>query len=66
MNLLEQYIKEIHSEVPYEAEWMSKFPDKKFVKVDVTTDCYGRLKRAKHIFDTKEWARYKTQGYWMA
>ena len=64
--LLEQYIKEIHSEKPYTADWTSEFPDREFIEVDVTTNCYGTLKRSKEIFTTIEWDYYKNQGYWMA
>lgn len=60
MNLLEQYIEEVHSEEPL------KYPDREFVKVDVTTNCYGIKKRDTYIFNTFEWEKYKSQGYWMA
>ena len=66
MNLLEQYIVEIHSEKPYSAGWTKEFPDKAFVEVDVTTTCYGHQKRSTEIFDTDEWPVIKKQGYWMA
>lgn len=65
MNLLEQYIKEVHSVTPYEADWTKEFPDSEFIEVDVTTNCYGSIKRSKHIFNTNEWEQYKSQGYWM-
>lgn len=66
MNLLEQYIQEIHSEKPYLAEWTTEFPDITFVEVDVTTECYGSVKRDTHVFNAVEWAKYKAQGFWMA
>lgn len=65
MNLLEQYIEEIHEEKPCEAEWTKTFPDKEFVHVDITTNCYGNKKRDQHIFSTDNWEIYKTQGYFM-
>lgn len=66
MNLLEQYIEEIHSVEPYNAEWTKQFPKTRFVEVDVTTNCYGNTKRKKHVFQTEEWEKFKKQGYWMA
>lgn len=66
MNLLEQYIQEVHSEKPYSADWTNEFPEREFVEVEVTTNCYGREKRETHIFNTVEWSKYKSQGYWMA
>lgn len=66
MNLLEQYIVEIHSVEPYEAEWTKRFPKVKFVEADVTTNCYGRKDRQRHVFNTEEWEKFKEQGYWMA
>ena len=65
MNLLEQYIVEVHSEKPYSDEWVKKFPGKEFVEVEVTTDCYGRTKRDTHVFDVNDWKKYQEQGYWM-
>lgn len=64
MNLLEQYIVEIHSVEPYEAEWTKEFPDREFLKVDLTTNCYGSQKRDEHIFNTVEWETIKEQGYY--
>jgi hypothetical protein len=65
MNLLEQYIVEIYTVEPYEAEWTSKFPDRKFVKVNMKTTCYGRDQRQDHVFNTEEWSKIKEQGYYM-
>ena len=66
MNMLEQYIKEVHSVKPYEADWTKEFPGVYFVEVDVTTNCYGCIERTQRVFDTAEWAKYQEQGYWMA
>lgn len=65
MNLLEQYIKEIHSEKPHEEEWTKEFKGKQFVEVEVTTNCYGSLTTEKRVFEVAEWAIIKEQGYWM-
>jgi len=64
MNILEQYIIEIHSIKPYIKEWTEKF-DKDFVIVDITTSCYGNKKRDKHVFNVDEWEKIKEQGYYM-
>lgn len=65
MNLLEQYIVEIHSVEPCNAEWTKEF-NKDFWKVVLTTECYGRMKTSDHVFDTEEWKKIKEQGYYMA
>ena len=64
MNLLEVYIVEIHSEKPYTEGWTKKF-DKEFVEVDVTTNCYGSVKRNTTIWTTEELKKYKEDGYYM-
>ena len=43
MNLLEIYLKEIHEEKPYNSEWCRKFPDREFVEVTATWECYGKV-----------------------
>jgi hypothetical protein len=65
MNMLEIYIEEVHSEKPYIAEWTKEFPEREFVLVEVSTNCYGSKKRETHIWSTKEWAKYQEQGYYM-
>ena len=65
MNVLEHYIKSIDSEEPYTAEWTKDFPDKKFVKVVLTVDCYGITTVDTHVFNTVEWDKIKEQGYYM-
>lgn len=66
MNILEHYIKEIHSVEPYEESWTKDFPQKKFVKVDFTHDCHGSVRRTTVVFDTDEWEEVRKQGYFMA
>lgn len=63
MNLLEQYIVEVHSVEPYTEDWTKSY-DKDFVKVDITTDCYGAKKRGIKICDTTEWEQIQKQGYY--
>lgn len=65
MNLLEQYIEEIHSVKPHTADWTKKF-NKEFVEVEITTNCYGVTETKKRIFDTDEWEQVKFKGYFMA
>lgn len=61
MNLIEHYIKEVHSEEIIAEDWGS------FVQVEVTINCYGRIERVKTSFSTiKEWEKAKKQGYYMA
>lgn len=64
MNLLENYIVEIHSVTPYIAEWTEEF-NRDFVEVDITTDCYGIKKREICVFDSISWGEIKEQGYYM-
>lgn len=66
MNLLEHYIKEIHNVESYEVSWTKELAHKKFVKVDMTHNCWGDLKRETQIFDTNQWEQIKEQGYFMA
>lgn len=67
MNLLENYITEIHSVEPYEEEWTKEkeFEGVEFVIVDITTNCYGREKRIEEIFRKDYWEEVKTKGYFM-
>lgn len=66
MNLLEHYIREVHSVEEYKEEWTKEFPDIEFVKVDVTYDCYGRTERKTHVWNKAQWNAIKTQKYFMA
>ncbi|QIW88751.1 hypothetical protein P59_154 [Bacillus phage P59] len=65
MNLLENYIVEVHSVGPCTAEWVKEFPDRELLEVDVTTNCYGRENRHTHVWSTTEWEKIKEQGYYM-
>ncbi len=66
MNILENYIKEIHSVKPYTEDWTKDFPDREFVEVDITVNCYGCIERKRDVFSTKEWEEIKEQGYYWA
>lgn len=66
MNLLEHYIKEIHSVQDYKEEWTKEFPGECFVEVDITYNCYGRIERRSHIWSINKWDRINQKGYFMA
>ena len=59
MNLLEHYIKEVHGikESSARPEW---------IEVDVTTDCWGDVRRTTHITTKKQWEQDLERGYFMA
>lgn len=59
MNLLEHYIKEVHSVIPDKDN-----PD--WVVVDVTCNCYGVTERKVHNASKKAWEQEEKQGYFMA
>lgn len=65
MNVLEHYIVKIHSVVPYRAEWTKELPDKKFVTADITTDCYGSIKRESRVFSQTEWDKVVKRRYYL-
>ena len=65
MNLLEIYLKEIHEEKPYDAEWCKKFPNVKFVEVTATWECYGRVYKETDVYNTDRWEEIKEKGYRM-
>jgi hypothetical protein len=66
MNLLENYIKEIHSIAPYTVDWTKEFSDRQFVEVNLTSVCYGRIETRSHVWTTDEWEKIKEQGYYWA
>ena len=59
MNLLENYIKEVHG-----IKECEKYPD--VIEVDVTCDCWGSVQRAKHLTTKKQWQTDVENGYFMA
>ncbi|WP_144511567.1 hypothetical protein [Bacillus sp. FJAT-22090] len=65
MNMLEQYIQEIHSVEPHTADWTKEYCES-FVEVTMTTECYGVVENKKRVFGVVEWERVKAQGYYMA
>lgn len=67
MNLLEHYIKEIHSVRKCEEEWTKDdyFKDEEYVEVDLTYDCYGSIKRTIRCWEKEYFEHIKEQGYFM-
>jgi hypothetical protein len=59
MNLLEHYIVKVHGE-----QEIYMFPD--FVKVDLTYDCFGDIKRCLKMFRKSEWEEAKKKGVFLA
>ena len=69
MNLLEHYIKEIHSvqdvSDKYEKAIRQK-PKEPLYEVDITFDCYGVVERMKKIMSKSALEQAKKQGYFLA
>lgn len=69
MNLLEHYIKEVHSveDVTNEFEESNGYPSKEpMLKVKLCVDCYGIEKDVEEIFFLSQWEEAKKNGYYMA
>ena len=69
MNLLEHYIKEIHSVQDISDEYKKAIghkPKELLYEVDVTFDCYGVVERMKKIMSKSEFEQAKKQGYFLA
>ena len=69
MNLLEHYIKEIHSvqdvSDKYERAIRQK-PKEPLYEVDVTVNCYGVVERMRKFMSKSEFEQAKKQGYFLA
>ena len=69
MNLLEHYIKEIHSvqdiSDKYEKAIRQK-PKEQLYEVDITVDCYGVVERMNKIMSKSALEPAKKQGYFLA
>lgn len=64
MNLLENYIVEIHSESPA----IYCLPNNEFItlyQLDITIDCYGVTKRIKTTMAKERWLKAKSDGYYL-
>jgi hypothetical protein len=59
MNLIEHFIIEVH-----EIKEFDDYPN--IIEVDVTTNCYGAIQRAKQCFSKEKWQKAIAQGYFLA
>ena len=69
MNLLEHYIKEIHSVEDVSDEYEKAIghkPKERLYEVDVTFDCYGVVERKRRIMSKSDFEQAKKQGYFLA
>lgn len=69
MNLLEHYIKEVHSVVDVTDEFKKHGAidnSEKMLQVDLTYDCYGQVKRTSRYFYKEEWEESQRDGYFLA
>ena len=69
MNLLEHYIKEIHSVQDVSDKFeraIGHKPKEPLYEVDVTFDCYGVVERTRKIMNKSEFEQAKNQGYFLA
>jgi hypothetical protein len=64
MNLLENYIEEIISVEPYVSDWTPSFPGRDFLKVVLIANCYGNKQQSTQIWDTEQWAKVQSDGYY--
>ena len=69
MNLLEHYIKDIHSVQDISDKFVrttgSKLKEPLY-EVDVTVDCYGVVERMRKFMSKSEFEQAKKQGYFLA
>ena len=69
MNLLEHYIKEIHSVKDITNRFTERAgyePCEPLLEVELTYDCYGVVKRTTKVFWKSNFERVKKKGYFMA
>ena len=69
MNLLEHYIKEIHSVQDVSDKFAietGRKPKEPLYEVDVTFDCYGEVERTRKIMSKSDFEQAKKQGYFLA
>ena len=69
MNLLEHYIKEIHSVQDISDKYKKAIrqkPKEPLYEVDVTFDCYGVVERKRRIMSKSALEQAKKQGYFLA
>lgn len=59
MNLLEYWIKEVHN-----VEEIEGYPDR--IRIDVTSNCWGEIRRREHITSKSQWQIDIERGYYIA
>lgn len=64
MNILEHYIKEVHTVKVCEEEWTKEF-NYIILEVELTSECYGRIERETHYWSERMWNKIYSQGYYM-
>ena len=69
MNLLEHYIKEIHSVQDVSNKFEKATggePKEQLYEVDITVNCYGVVERKRKFMSKSEFEQAKKQGYFLA
>lgn len=69
MNVLEHYVKEIHSVEDITEKFVKHCgyqPEEPLLEVDMTYDCYGIIEREKKTFWKSNFEKAKEEGYFMA
>ena len=69
MNLLEHYIKEIHSVQDVSDKYekaTGRKPKEPLYEVDVTVNCYGAAELKREFMSKSEFEQAKKQGYFLA
>lgn len=69
MNLLEHYIVEVHSVTDMTDDFEKHTgyrPDEPFLRVDLTYDCYGVIRRKEESFWKSSFEKAKEAGYYLA
>ena len=69
MNLLEHYIKEIHSVQDVSDKFVRATghkPKEPLYEVDITVNCYGVIERKRGFMSKSDFEQAKKQGYFLA
>ena len=68
MNLLEHYIKEVHSitDVSNKYKKYHWYRGETMYEVVMTVDCYGYIEVCTHTFTESQWADAQVLGYYLA
>lgn len=66
MNLVEHFIVTVHAVEDVTNKFKKKEPSERILAVDLTYNCYGRVKRQVHYFRESEWNQAVDKGYFLA